>query len=127
VKVLDRRRTLARSDIEYRDEQARLVPRRAVVLTVRDGQRLRRRVNAPDELEGPLDAGKRVGSVTVLVDGRPVRRVALVTATEVPGAGTLRVVLSTLGVPLTVLIVLAILLAALLTLFRLRIRIRIAK
>ncbi len=127
VKVLDERRALARSDIQYRDEQARLVPRRAVVLTVRDGQRLRRRVKAPDELEGPLEAGKRVGSVTVVVDGRPVRRVALVTATDVPGAGTVRVVLSVLGVPLTLLIVLAILIAAVLTLLRLRIRIRIAK
>jgi D-alanyl-D-alanine carboxypeptidase (penicillin-binding protein 5/6) len=127
VRVLDTRRTLARSDIEYRDEKARLVPRRAVVLTVRDGQRLRRRVNAPDELEGPLEAGERVGSVTVLVDGRAVRRVALVTAADVPGAGTLRVVLSELGVPLTLLIVLAILVAAVLTLLRLRIRIRIAK
>jgi serine-type D-Ala-D-Ala carboxypeptidase (penicillin-binding protein 5/6) len=127
VRVLDRRRTLARSDIEYRDEKARLVPRRAVVLTVRDGQRLRRRVNAPDELEGPLEAGERVGSVTVLVDGKAVRRVALVTATDVPRAGTLRVVLSELGVPLTLLIVLAILVAAVLALLRLRIRIRIAK
>ena len=127
VKVLDSRRALARSDIEYRDEQARLVPRRTVVLTVRDGQRLRRRVNAPDELEGPRGAGERVGSVTVLVDGRPVRRVALVTATDVPGAGPLRVLVSVLGIPLTVLIVLAILVAAVLTLLRLRIRIRIAK
>jgi serine-type D-Ala-D-Ala carboxypeptidase (penicillin-binding protein 5/6) len=127
VRVLDRRRALARSDIEYRDEKARLVPRRAVVLTVRDGQRLRRRVNAPDELEGPREAGERVGSVTVLVDGRAVRRVALVTAADVPGAGTLRVVLSELGVPLTLLIVLTILVAAVLTLLRLRIRIRIAK
>jgi D-alanyl-D-alanine carboxypeptidase (penicillin-binding protein 5/6) len=127
VKVLDDRRTLARSDIQYRDEKAGLVPGRAVVLTVRDGQHLGRRVSAPDELEGPLEAGKRVGSVTVLVDGRPVRRVALVTATDVPGAGTLRVVLSELGVPLTLLIGLAILVAAVLTVTRLRIRIRIAK
>jgi len=71
--------------------------------------------------------GERVGSVTVLVDGRRVRRVALVTADEVPGAGTLRVLLSDLGVPLTVLIVLAILVAAALALLRVRIRIRIAK
>jgi serine-type D-Ala-D-Ala carboxypeptidase (penicillin-binding protein 5/6) len=113
--------------VEYRDEQARLVPRRGVVLTVRDGQRLRRRVNAPDELEGPLAAGERVGSVTVLVDGRPMRRVALVTAADVPGAGTLRVLVSVLGVPLTVLLALAILLAAILALLRLRIRIRIAR
>jgi serine-type D-Ala-D-Ala carboxypeptidase (penicillin-binding protein 5/6) len=127
VRVLDRDRQLARSDIQYRDEDARLVPRRGVVLTLRDGQRVSRRVNAPDELKGPLAAGERVGSVTVLVDGRPVRRVALVTAAEVPGAGTLRVLVSVLGVPLTVLIALAILVAAILALLRLRIRIRIAR
>src|SRR3712207_7168832 len=39
----------------------------------------------------------------VLVDGRPVRRMALVTATDVPGAGGLRVLTSVLGVPLTLL------------------------
>jgi D-alanyl-D-alanine carboxypeptidase (penicillin-binding protein 5/6) len=128
VRVLDDRRGLGRADIRYRDEEARLVPRRDVVLTLRDGQRVRRRVNAPEELEGPLPAGKRVGSVTVLVDGEPVRRVALVTATDVPGAGTLRVLVSELGVPLTILIALAILLAAVLVILRLRIRmIRIAR
>jgi D-alanyl-D-alanine carboxypeptidase (penicillin-binding protein 5/6) len=127
VRVLDGRRVLARTDVEHRDETARLVPRRGVVLTVRDGQQLRRRVDAPDELEGPLAAGERVGSVTVLVDGKRVRRVALVTAADVPGAGTLRVLLSVLGVPLTLLIALAILVAAVLAMLRLRIRIRIAR
>jgi serine-type D-Ala-D-Ala carboxypeptidase (penicillin-binding protein 5/6) len=127
VRVVDRRRRLAAADVEHRDETAGLVPRRGVVLTVRDGQRLRRRVNAPDELEGPLAAGERVGSVTVLVDGRPVRRVALVTAAEVPGAGPLRVLVSDLGVPLTVLIALLIVVAAILAILRVRIRIRVAR
>ena len=127
VRVLAHSRALARADVKYRDDTARLVPRRSVVLTVRDGQRLRRRVNAPDELEGPVAAGERVGSVTVLVDGRPVRRVALVTASDVPGAGTLRVLLSVLGVPLTLLIAVGILAAAILAMLRLRVRIRIAR
>jgi serine-type D-Ala-D-Ala carboxypeptidase (penicillin-binding protein 5/6) len=127
VRVLDSNRVLARTDIEYRDEKARLVPRRGVVVTVRDGQRLRRRVNAPDEVKGPLAVGERVGTVTVLVDGRPIRRVALVTAAEVPRAGTLRVLLSEVGVPLTLLIVVAILALAVLAILRLRIRIRIVK
>jgi hypothetical protein len=65
-----------------------------------------------------------VGTVTVLLDGEPVRRVALVTASEVPGAGTLRVILSELGVPLTLLIALGILVAAILAMLRVRIRIR---
>jgi D-alanyl-D-alanine carboxypeptidase (penicillin-binding protein 5/6) len=127
VRVLAHGRALARADVKYSGDSARLVPRRSVVLTVRDGQHLRRRVHAPDELEGPLARGERVGSVTVLVDGRQVRRVPLVTAAKVPGAGTLRVLLSDLGVPLTVLGVIAILVALVLTLLRLRIRIRIAK
>jgi serine-type D-Ala-D-Ala carboxypeptidase (penicillin-binding protein 5/6) len=127
VRVVDRRRELATADVEHRDETAGLVPRRGVVLTVRNGQRLRRRVNAPAELEGPLAAGERVGSVTVLVDGRPVRRVALVTAAEVPGAGPLRVLVSDLGVPLIVLIALLIVVAAILAILRVRIRIRVAR
>jgi serine-type D-Ala-D-Ala carboxypeptidase (penicillin-binding protein 5/6) len=127
VRVVPRGRTFARADVKYRDDRARLVARRSAVLTLRDGQKVARRVRAPDELEGPVAKGARVGSVTVLVDGRRVRRVALVTADEVPGAGTLRVLLSDLGVPLTVLIVLAILVAAVVALLRFRIRIRIAK
>ncbi|MGH2715806.1 MAG: hypothetical protein ACRDM7_18335, partial [Thermoleophilaceae bacterium] len=127
VRVVDRRRTMARAAIEYRDERAALVPARNAVLTLRDGERVRRRVSAPDELEGPLPAGSRVGTVTVLVDGERVRRIALVTASDVPGAGTLRVLLSVLGVPLTVLLVLAILLGAALAATRLRVRVKLVR
>ena len=127
VRVLDPRRMVAQADIEYRDGSARLVPRRGAVLTIRQGQRVRRRSNAPDELKGPLGAGARVGTVTVLLDGRPVRRVALVTAEKVPGAGTLRVLLSWLGIPLTLLLLVAILTAAVLVFLRLPFRIRIVR
>jgi serine-type D-Ala-D-Ala carboxypeptidase (penicillin-binding protein 5/6) len=102
--VLDPERVLARSDVKYRDERAPLVPRNPLVLTVRSGERIKRRVVAPDELKGPLEAGARVGTVTVVRDGKPVRRIALVTAGEVPGAGPLRVISSPLGVPLTLLL-----------------------
>ena len=91
------------------------------------GQHVRRRTNAPDEVKGPLDAGARVGTVTVLLDGRPVRRVALVTAEKVPDAGTLRVLLSWLGVPLTLLLLVAIVVAAVLVFLRLPFRIRIVR
>ena len=127
VRVLEPQRMVAQADIEYRDGSARLVPRRGLVLTLRDGQRVRRRSNAPDQVKGPLEAGARVGTVTVLLDGRPARRVALVTAEKVPGAGTLRVLLSWLGVPLTLLLLVAILVAAVLALLRLHIRIRIVR
>jgi D-alanyl-D-alanine carboxypeptidase (penicillin-binding protein 5/6) len=127
VRVLDPHKMVALADIEYRDGSARLVPRRSAVLTIRDGQRVRRRRNAPDEVKGPLSAGARVGTVTVLLDGRPVRRVALVTAEKVPGAGTLRVLLSWLGIPLTLLLLVAILVAAVLVLLKLPFRIRIVR
>jgi serine-type D-Ala-D-Ala carboxypeptidase (penicillin-binding protein 5/6) len=127
VRVLDPRRMLAQADVKYRESTARLVARRGAVLTIRDGEEVSRRVNAPDEVEGPLAAGARVGTVTVLLDGRPVRRVALVTAEEIPDAGTFRVLLSWLGVPLTLILVLAILVAAVLALLKLSVRIRIVR
>jgi D-alanyl-D-alanine carboxypeptidase (penicillin-binding protein 5/6) len=120
VRALDPRRPLARAKVEYRDDRAALVPGRPAIVLVRDGERIRRRLSAPAEVEGPLAAGARVGSVTVLVDGRAVRRAALVTAAEVPGAGTLHVLTSTLGVPLTLLAVLAILIAAVVAALRIR-------
>jgi D-alanyl-D-alanine carboxypeptidase (penicillin-binding protein 5/6) len=127
MRALDTRRPLARADIEYRDERAALVARRPVRVLVREGERMSRRVRGPEELEGPLPAGKPVGSVTVLVDGSPVRRVALVTAAEVPGAGTLRVLTSVVGVPLTLLAGVAILLAAVLIAMRIRLRLRLVR
>jgi serine-type D-Ala-D-Ala carboxypeptidase (penicillin-binding protein 5/6) len=127
TRMVDHERVRATAAIKYYDERAPLVPRRDVFVTIRDGEQVHTRANTPDELEGPLDAGERVGSVTVLVDGRPVRRVALVTAADVPEAGTLRVVVSELGVPVIVLIAVAILLAVTLAILRLRIRIRIAR
>ena len=127
VRVLDDRRTMARADIEYRDERAAFVPARNAVLTLRVGERVRRRVSAPDEVEGPLEAGTRVGSVTVFVDGERVRRVALVTASDVPEAGTLRVLTSVLGVPLTVMLVIAILLGAALAITLSRRRVRLVR
>ena len=128
VRVLDDRRTMARADIEYYDERAELVPARDTVLTVRVGEHVRRRISAPEEVEGPLEAGTRVGSVTLFVDGERVREVALVTAADVPEPGTLRVLTSVLGVPLTVVLVLAILLgAALVALMLRRRRVRLVR
>jgi D-alanyl-D-alanine carboxypeptidase (penicillin-binding protein 5/6) len=127
VQVLDPARALARADVRYYDERIRLVPRRGAVLTLRAGERVRRRVRAPDELEGPLPAGQRAGVVTVLVEGQAVRRVSLVTATDVPDAGMLRVLTSALGVPLTLLLGVAILVAAVMLLSAMSNRLRLVR
>jgi serine-type D-Ala-D-Ala carboxypeptidase (penicillin-binding protein 5/6) len=127
ARVLNADRRMARVDVEYRDEPAALVPSRDLTVTVREGERVRRVVRVPDEVEGPLPAGAGVGSVTVLVDGEPVGRLALVTTADVPGAGTARVLLSELGVPLTVLLVVAMLLGAVLVVRRSRVRLRLVR
>ena len=127
VRPLRPARPVAEADIAHRSEDAELVPARPVALTVRKGQRVRVRVNAPDELDGPIDAGTRVGTASVVVDGRAVRRVALVPRADVPGAGTVRIVVSTLGVPLTLALVAAILIVAALTVLRVRVRLRLVR
>jgi D-alanyl-D-alanine carboxypeptidase (penicillin-binding protein 5/6) len=99
-----RGRVLARVRVAGRDERAALVAPRSLTLTVRRGRRVVRRLDAPAELEGSLPAGRRVGTVTVLVDGRPAARAALVTAAAVPGARPLGALLDAVGVPLVVLV-----------------------
>ena len=74
----------------FGDRRVGLAPARSVVLGLRRRERVRTRVDAPRELHGPLAAGARVASVTVLVDGRRVRTVPLVTAEGVPRAGLFR-------------------------------------
>jgi D-alanyl-D-alanine carboxypeptidase (penicillin-binding protein 5/6) len=82
---------LKRAGVAHFDERrVALEAARSVALTVRRGARVRTRVEAPDELEGPLPAGERVGQVVVLVDGKPAARVPLVTAASVPEASVVR-------------------------------------
>ena len=98
VKALDADKPLATADIEHRDEKAKLVPAQDLLLVTRRGQKVTTRIDAPEEVEGELAAGEPVGSIEVLRDGRLVRRVDLVTAAEVPGAGPLRVIADELGI-----------------------------
>jgi hypothetical protein len=85
--------------VEFFGRDAPLEAQRDVSITLRRGQHLRTLVKAPDELEGPIPPGVQVGSVTVLVDGSPVRIVPLVTAERVPAAGPLRKVVNRLAGP----------------------------
>jgi D-alanyl-D-alanine carboxypeptidase (penicillin-binding protein 5/6) len=97
VRALRRGAELARVDVEHRDEDAELTTPRTIALTIRRGERVERRVQAPDELEGPLPAGRRVGTVEVVYRGRVVRRAPLVTAQAVPEGSTASRVWSALG------------------------------
>ena len=104
--ILDSEKPVAEADIRYRDERAELVPKEDFLIVTRRGQRVTTRVDAPAEVEGELAAGTRVGRVAVVRDGRVVKRIALVTAAEVPGAGPLRVIAAELGTGLFILILL---------------------
>ena len=89
--ALRRGAVLARPAIRYRgDETLEVVASRAVQRVARRGERLRLVVDAPAEVEGPVDAGARIGTVAVVQRGRTVARVALVAARAVPEAGVAR-------------------------------------
>ena len=84
VRVLERGKPLGYARwAGFESERSELVVRRDRSFTVRRGERLRTRVRAPRELEGPLRRGTRVGAVEVLYLGRVVERVPLVTAQAV--------------------------------------------
>jgi D-alanyl-D-alanine carboxypeptidase (penicillin-binding protein 5/6) len=108
VTPLRRRQPIAEADVAYRDEQVELLPARSVSVVARRGQKVGTRLDVPDEIEGELDAGARVGTVAVLRDGKVVRSVPVVTAEAVPGAGLPRRIASTLGLSLTALLLLVI-------------------
>lgn len=121
VRPVVKGRAYARPKVRYYDGRTvRLVAARDASLTVRRGRPVRTRVMAPDEVEGPLPAGKRVGSVQVLVRGRVERTVPLVTAAPVEGAGFVRKATAPIGGAPIAIALLALLLAAMLLALRVR-------
>ena len=88
--VLDAGRTVASASVRFQDRSLGLVPVRDVRLAVRDDQRVGTRIAAPDEVEGPVRRGERLGRATVILDGRPVAGVALAAARGVPEATLLQ-------------------------------------
>ena len=104
----------------YPDLKIRLTTRRSATYTLRRGERLTTRVHAPKELEGPIAAGKRVGSVDVLYLGRKVKTLGLVTTRDVPEAGLVKRVTDDLGPLLTALALVLVVVGGLLAGFRLK-------
>jgi D-alanyl-D-alanine carboxypeptidase (penicillin-binding protein 5/6) len=120
-RVVNRHRALGHATVKYHDDdRVDLVPARNAELTIRRGERVRKLVEAPDQLEGPLPRGKRVGAVLVSYRNRVVRRVPLVTAEPVRGASTWDKIQSGIGGSAAALAFLA--LAALAALAVLRVR-----
>jgi D-alanyl-D-alanine carboxypeptidase (penicillin-binding protein 5/6) len=121
VRAVVKGRTYARAKVKFFDgREVRLVAARDASLTVRRGRAVRTHVNAPDEVEGPLPAGSRVGSVQVTVRGKVVRTVPLVTASEVEGAGLVRKATAPFGGALAAVALLALVVVLLLVGLRMR-------
>jgi serine-type D-Ala-D-Ala carboxypeptidase (penicillin-binding protein 5/6) len=73
--------------LAHRDQRAGLVAARTVVHTARRGEKLPVRVlDVPDQLDGPLPAGSRVGTIEVRWRGRTIDRVPLVTRSAIAEA-----------------------------------------
>ena len=80
-------RRYATAKLTHRDERVSLVATRTIRRTIRRGEHYQLRIlGAPREIDGPLPAGARVGTIEVRWRGKPVDRVALVTARSVSGA-----------------------------------------
>lgn len=80
---------LADPEVKFQGERLELEAARKLELTVRRDQRLETSVEAPAEIEGPIERGERLGTVLVAVDGETVDRVALKAARAVPEASVL--------------------------------------
>jgi D-alanyl-D-alanine carboxypeptidase (penicillin-binding protein 5/6) len=93
-------RTLADPSIRYADGKLPLRAARSVAVGARPGQRLGVTVRAPQEVEGPIRRGARLGTATVFVDGRRAARVPLRAGRAVPKASALDRVESFLGADL---------------------------
>jgi len=121
VAVFKSGKVVASVSIHQRGGHANLVAARPLSLTVRRSMRVRVRALSPNELKGPLPAGRRVGRAEVLVGDKVVRTVPLITAEKVPGPAFLRRLEGVLRAALVTLAVLFLLLAG--TLVALRVRV----
>jgi D-alanyl-D-alanine carboxypeptidase (penicillin-binding protein 5/6) len=122
VTVLRPGRTVAYAKVAHHpDLRIRLTTRRGATYTLRRGERLTTRVHVPKQLEGPIAAGRRVGSVDVMYLGRKVKTLGLVTVRAVPGSTFFGRVTDALGPALTALALVLVLLGGVLAGLRLRI------
>ena len=69
--------TLAAPAVRGRDETLPLVAADSVRVSARRGQSIQVAVEAPDEVQGPIPRGRRLGTGVVTLDGEEVGRVAL--------------------------------------------------
>jgi serine-type D-Ala-D-Ala carboxypeptidase (penicillin-binding protein 5/6) len=77
---------LATPGLTDQDEELELVAKRAVRVSARRDQEVVTEISAPDEVEGPIDRGERLGEAIVKVDGRAAGSSPLVAARSAEAA-----------------------------------------
>jgi D-alanyl-D-alanine carboxypeptidase (penicillin-binding protein 5/6) len=113
---------LAEPEIRYSGGRLPLQAGRSLQVGLRRGQKVEVRTNAPEEVEGPIARGARLGTATVLVAGRPVGAVPLRASRAIPQASFFdraRAAVADNSIPIAIL-VFVILMAAVLLLLRRR-------
>jgi serine-type D-Ala-D-Ala carboxypeptidase (penicillin-binding protein 5/6) len=112
---------LADPEIRYSGGRLPLRAERTLQVGVRRGQRLDLRVQAPQEVEGPIRGGARLGSATVFVAGRRAGTVPLRAARAIPEAGffdRVRATVADNSIPIAIVAFVIIMVAVLLLLRR---------
>lgn len=102
-----RGRAVFRSDVRYEDEPLPLRAARSVGFTVRQGARVRRVLDAPPQVEGPIRRGERLGTVRYLAGDLVLARAPLVAGRAVEDPGLVDRVEAALPVPLPVALMLS--------------------
>jgi D-alanyl-D-alanine carboxypeptidase (penicillin-binding protein 5/6) len=114
VTAVRRGHAFATVKLAHRNERAQLVATRTVVRTARRGEKLPiRLLDVPAQLDGPLPAGTRVGTIEVRWRGRTIARVPLVTRRAIAAASVWQRGDDLLGRTITVVILSAVALASL--------------
>src|SRR4029079_15074579 len=107
-------RRYASAKLSHRDARVAFVATRTVRRTVRRGDHYTLRIlDAPRQVDAPLPAGARVGTIEVRWRGKAIDRVALVTRNAVAGATVVQRAGRPLGRTLSVLAVAVVLLGSL--------------
>ncbi len=77
---------LAEPEIRYSGGQLPLRAERSLQVGIRRGERIDLRVQAPQEVEGPVERGERLGTATVFIEGRRAGAVPLRASRSIPEA-----------------------------------------
>ena len=114
VTAVRRGQRMANVKLAHRSEHVQLVATRSITGTARRGEHMTvRLLDVPKELDGPLPAGSRVGTIVVRWRGNSVAREALVTRSPITAASMLQRGDDFLGRTVTVVILSAVALASL--------------